>query len=319
MLVQNYEGKILVYCPSDARIYADLLRQSGCTNVHIAQNKDEAIACLPDTEILFCWKFPGKLLQTPEATAVKWVQSMGAGVDDLAASGVVPEHIQLTRVVDQFGSAIAEYVFAYLLHITQQMPRQRQAQAAKEWDPFVPQFLAGKTMGVAGLGSIGMEIVKRAKAFGMTVYGLSQSGRNASQVSKHFSPKEWSDFASEVDYLVLTLPATPETFHAVDRNVLRALKSDACLVNVGRGNLIDESDLIGVLQEGHLQAVVLDVFEQEPLPVESPLWTFPNVYVTPHLSGPSIPGEVAALFMKNLGFYQEGRPLLGVVDRGRGY
>lgn len=311
--------KILIYRPDDAQMYADLLRESGYTNVFIAETPEQAIACLPETEIIFCWRFPGKLLQIPQASSVKWVQSMGAGVDDLVAPGVIPDDVQLTRVVDQFGSSISEYVFAYLLYISQQMPRQREAQATKKWDPFVPQFLAGKTMGVAGLGSIGMEIVKRAKAFGMNVHGLSQSGRNAHQVNKHFSSQEWVHFVRELDYLVLTLPSTPETYHAVNRSVLQAMKSEASLVNVGRGSLINEFDLIGVLQEGHLKSVVLDVFEQEPLSAESPLWSLPNVYVTPHLSGPSIPSEVTQLFVQNLALYKEGKPLIGVVDRKQGY
>ncbi|WP_019121921.1 D-2-hydroxyacid dehydrogenase [Brevibacillus massiliensis] len=313
--------KILVYSPQAKEVekYVEILRSHGCTQVAAASTPEEAERHLPETEVLLCWKFPIQLLPSPAAANVRWVQSMGAGVDDWVSAGEVPSRIVITRILDQFGGPIAEYVFAYLLSLAKDLPRLRTAQSERRWEPFVTGFLQNKTIGVAGLGSIGAEIVRKARAFDMKVAGLSHSGRQAHLVDRHFGPHEWSSFVQELDYLVLTLPLTKETHHVVDRQVLLAMKPDACLVNVGRGSLIAEADLIGVLHSGHLQAAVLDVFEQEPLLADSPLWNMPNVFVTPHLSGPSTPEDVGRFFLQNLERYVQGKPLAGAVNRELGY
>ncbi|WP_052947553.1 D-2-hydroxyacid dehydrogenase [Aneurinibacillus tyrosinisolvens] len=313
------EPKILIYSPNDTQVYADLLQAKGYTAVGSASTPEEAAERLAGTEVLLSWKFPLHLLSRPEASSVKWIQSMGAGVDDLVSLPHIPEQIVITRIVDQFGGSIAEYVFAYLLYLNQDISRIRIAQKEKKWEPFLPGFLAGKTMGVAGLGSIGKEIAKKARAFDMSVSGLSYSGKQAHLVDQHYGPDEWRAFVQELDYLVLTLPLTDETRHVINRELLLAMKSTACLVNVGRGKLVVEEDLIDVLHSGHLQAAVLDVFYEEPLLKENPLWTLPNVYVTPHISGPSIPLEVMRFFADNVKLYLKGEPLRGVVNRNSSY
>lgn len=318
-MLSPFDRNILIYHPFEAEQYAEEIRRFGYTSIYAASSPEEAERVLPDTEIILCWKFPTELLSLPSAGSIRWIQSMGAGVDDWVNVGNFPDTAVLTRIVDQFGGPIAEYVFAHLLSMTLNLSRMRQAQAEKVWDPFVPDYLAGKRIGVAGLGSIGLEIVKKARAFDMQVYGLSQTGKRADAVDRHFQASAWIPFVKELDYLVLTMPLTKDTYHCVNREVLWAMKSSAVLVNVGRGKLVAQEELAEVMGSGHLRAAVLDVFEQEPLPAHHPFWTMPNVIVTAHLSGPSTPRDVCRFFAENLRRYEEGKPLVGVVNRDLGY
>lgn len=313
------EPTILVYHDTEAKIYAELIRKQGYTSVQTATTPAEAVKLFPQAEVILCWNFPATLIPKPANTPIRWIQSMGAGVDTFVNHPDFPKHIFLTRVVGQFSQQMAEYVFAYLLHLAINIDKLAQNQRKKRWEPFFPQYLHQKTIGIAGLGSIGSEIVRKARAFDMVIYGLSYSGKHAHLVDQHFDPAEWKSFVRELDYLVLTLPLTPQTQHVIDREILQAMKPTAILCNVGRGKLIVEQDLIEVLHRGHLQAAILDVFSQEPLPATSPLWSMDNVYITPHLAGPGNPKLVAQYFLENLAHYQKGQPLKGQVDLERGY
>ena len=313
------QPNILVYSPKQAEAYATCIRDYGFTSIKVATTPEEAERYLPDTEVILGWKFPTHLLNKPIASSVRWYQSTGAGVNELIADTSIPENITITRIVDQFGGYISEYVFTFLLYLLKDVQRMKQSQLEHRWDPFISESLIGKTIGVAGLGSIGAEIVRKARAFDMNVDGLSFSGKHAQLVDRHFTPDEWGTFVKNLDYLVLTLPLTKATHHVINRNILQAMKSTAVLVNVGRGALIDETDLQFVMQSGHLQAAILDVFETEPLPKEHAFFSMPNVYVTSHLSGPSTTDEVSRFFVENIKRYLNKQPLNGIVDRKRGY
>lgn len=244
---------------------------------------------------------------------------MGAGVDDLVGNREMPEHIVCTRIVDQFGGPISEYVFAYLLYLSKDLKRIDTAQREQRWDPFVTTCLANKLIGIAGLGSIGQELVRKARAFDMTVYGLSHGTHNLNLVDRHFRPSQWQEFVRDLDILVLALPLTQATREIVDESVLTAMKAGAWLVNIGRGALISDPSLLDVLHRHHLGAAVLDVFTTEPLPATSEFWTMDNVHVTPHLSGPSLSTKVSEFFLANLRRYVAGEPMIGVVNRQTGY
>lgn len=234
------------------------------SNVVGASTPEEAERLLENTEIILGWKFPIYLLSSPSASSLKWFQSTGAGINDLTSDKTFSKDFILTRIVNQFGSYISEYVFSYLLYIAKDMPRMRKSQSEQRWDSFISDSIAGKTIGIAGLGSIGEEIVRKAKAFDMKVYGLSYSGKKSNIVDQHFYPDKWKEFVKNLDYLVLTLPLTDETQYIINKELLRIMKPEACLFNVGRGALINEKDLITIMKSGHLQAAVLDVFEKEP-------------------------------------------------------
>ena len=313
------QPNILVYSPKQAGAYATCIRDYEFTSVKVATTPEEAERYLPDTEVILGWKFPTHLLNKPIASSVRWYQSTGAGVNELIADTSIPENITITRIVDQFGGYISEYVFTFLLYLLKDVQRMKQSQLEHRWDPFISESLIGKTIGVAGLGSIGAEIVRKARAFDMNVDGLSFSGKHAQLVDHHYTPDEWLKFVKDLDYLVLTLPLTKSTHHVINREILQAMKSTAVLVNVGRGALIDETDLQFVMQSEHLQAAILDVFETEPLPKEHAFFSIPNVYVTSHLSGPSTTDGVSRFFVENIERYLNKQPLNGLVDRKCGY
>ena len=310
---------ILVYSPEQAEAYATCIRDFGFTSVHVATTPEEAERYLPHTEVILGWNFPTHLLNKPIASSVRWFQSTGAGVNELIKDTTIPKNITITRIVDQFGGYISEYVFSFILYIVKDMQRMRQAKLEHRWDPFISESLAGKTIGVAGLGSIGAEIVRKARAFDMNVHGLSFSGKCARLVNHHFYSDEWGNFVKDLDYLVLTLPLTKATYHVINQDILREMKPKSCLVNVGRGALVDEGDLLSVMESGHLQAAILDVFETEPLPKDHVFFSTPNVYVTSHLSGPSTTDGVSRFFIENMKRFLKDQPLLGLVNRKRGY
>lgn len=311
------QPSVLIYHPRDALAYARELFARGHHNLLIATDEASFAAQVERAEIVFGWRLP--LAHLRGALSLRWIQLMGAGVDGMAESPLWPEGVTLTRVEDQFGGPIAEYVFAWTLYLIKEIDRFRYLQAERAWAPFPGGGLSGRTLAVAGLGSIGREIVRVGAAFGMRTVGLSRSGRSESCVDRHFHPDQWPEFASEADVLVITLPHTRETERVVNRVVFDAMRPSSILINVGRGRVIDEEDLLAALSQEKIRAAVLDVFSEEPLAPDSPFWREPRVYVTPHVSGPSVPGQVAQFFYENLQRYRDGAPLRGVVERVRGY
>jgi glyoxylate/hydroxypyruvate reductase len=282
-----------------------------------ADSYESAEKVMDQVEVLLCWRFPATLFTA--APRLRWVQSMGAGVEDILAAPELPRDITITRVVDQFGGPIAEYVFAELLARVRRLEALREAQRRRGWIDIESETLGGKTIGVAGLGSIGKEIVRKAQAFDMKVHGLSRTLEAASLVDQHFTPGSWPAFVSGLDFLVLTLPLTRETEGVVDLDILKAMPRQALLVNVGRGRLVVEPDLILALTTGEIAGAILDVFSEEPLPPDNSLWQLPGVTVTPHISGPSTVEGVGAFFLRNLERYLRGHGLMGIADRHRGY
>ena len=170
-----------------------------------------------------------------------------------------------------------------------------------------------------GTGSIGSDIAGMAKAFGMRITGFSRSGASVEGFERVFAGNQLDDFLAEPDYLVCVLPNTPGTRHLLDAGAFRAMKSGCYLVNVGRGALIDEEALADALFKGELSGAVLDVFQDEPLPQESPLWNAPGLIVTAHVAAKSWPQDIARIFMENYRRYVAGKPLKYQIDFERGY
>ncbi len=213
---------------------------------------------------------------------------------------------------------MAEYVFAYLLHFARDLSKYLEDQGKKIWDRRRPERLRGKVMGILGLGSVGQEIAKRGKQFGMKVLGVKKDPGAMRYVDQVFGPGDLMNMIPIVDYLVVVLPLTPGTYHFLGEKELGLIKEGAVLLNIGRGKTIDERALMNVLKTGRIKAV-LDVFETEPLPPESELWNLENVFITPHVSGMNIPEEICEEFVRNYRRWVKGKPLIGLVDRDKGY
>lgn len=308
---------VLVYHPSEAQVYARLVRAPrGQVCLRVAATPAEARAFIEEVEVLFTWGFPPDLL--PLARRLRWVQVMGAGVDGFL-DAPFPPRVVLTRAEGVFGPWMAEYTLGWLLWTTQRMEAFRTAQRAHRWEPVPPTLLHGKTLALLGLGSIGRAILRVARPFGMRVIGMNRSGRPVPGVERVYRRPALRELLGEADYVVLVLPLTPETRGLIGEAELRAMRAEAWLVNIGRGALVQDDALVRALQERWVAGAILDVFAEEPLPSDHPYWSLPNVVVTPHISGPSDPAQIAPLFNENLRRFLAGRPLRGRVDRDRGY
>lgn len=308
---------LLIYDVRRAARYAELLQQAGFTGrVSVCRSREEAAAHIAAADVLWAWRFPMDLL--PRAQNLRWIQSLGAGVEDWL--GQVQAPVQLTRVVGLFGPWMAEYLLGHLLADTQGLRRVYQAQAARAWEPFTPQTLRGKRLGIAGLGQIGAEVARRARPFGLHLSGLSRTKpTDPSLVDAWYPEAERLAFLEGLDYLAIVLPLTPATRGLFGARELAALPGHAVVLNVGRGPVLSEAALIDALKAGRLRGAVLDVFEREPLPPDHPLWAAPGVTITPHISAPSVPEEVFAQAWENLQRWEQGLPLAGTVDFTRGY
>jgi phosphoglycerate dehydrogenase-like enzyme len=274
----------------------------------------------PDAEVIFGFRplRQGAL----GGRSLRWVHAAGAGVENLSQD-VAGTEITITNM-HIHGDVIAEHVFAMLLAHTRRLPEFLANQAARRWvsgSAMDGELLAGRRMGVLGLGTIGTEVAHRAVAFGMHVTGTKRHPGPVPGVARVWPPDQQDEVLRVSDILVIALPLTPETRGLIGARELRLLPGGAYVMNIGRGGIIDEDALVTSIREGHLSGAGLDVFEQEPLPEESPLWALPNVIVSPHVAG----GFTAHLdrgilvFCENLRRYVAGLPLQNVVDPDRGY
>jgi phosphoglycerate dehydrogenase-like enzyme len=254
----------------------------------------------------------------PQIQHIRWVQSTWAGVEPLLAPDLRRDYI-LTNARGVFGHLMAEYVFGYLLLHERKIIQRFEAQKQNRWDASITGSVRGKTIGLLGVGSIGAEVARTAKFFGLTVRGYSRTSEDCADVDTYYHRDGLLEFANGLDYLVSILPNTSETRHLIDAELLAQLPSHALLMNVGRSSAVDEAALIAALRQGALAEAVLDVFHQEPLPEEHPFWTTPNLLITSHTSAPSFPAEIARLFCENYRRYVVGEPLKYQVHFERGY
>ena len=253
----------------------------------------------------------------PKMPTIDWVQSSWAGVTPLMA--LDRRDYVLTGIKDVFGAQMSEYVIGYLLahelKVLQRMHQQRE----HNWFEGHSGTLEGKRMGIMGTGSIGQHIARTAKRFGVKVTGLNRSGAASPGFDNILPVNELGKFLKELDYLVATLPRTPGTDNLLDTDALAQLPTHAYFVNVGRGNVVDDEALMDALRNNRLAGAALDVFDEEPVPQDSPLWDTPNLSITAHISAISHPLLIVPVFVENYRRYVNGQPLQYVVDFATGY
>ena len=215
---------------------------------------------------------------------------------------------------------VSEATIALMLALARDMPRLVQAQEQHSWSPAPSRLLAGKTVGVLGVGVIAEGLAERCRAFGMKVVGIS-SRPSAPGFEKLYPRADLVRVVGEFDYFVLLAPLDDQSRQLIGTEVLGAMKPGSFLVNVARGGIVDESALLIALAQGPLAAAALDVFEQEPLPSDSPFWSLPNVIITPHCSSVDAGWEVRSIemFCDNLDRWKRGETLSNIVDPKRGY
>lgn len=252
------------------------------------------------------------------AKRLEWVQSTFAGVEIFCQEGLRRDYT-LTGVKGIHDPLISEYVVAYILALERHLFETKDNQIAGTWTEMPYRSLKGLTLGICGFGSIGRHLAKTGRYFGMRVLAYKRTPEKSSAVDKIYTGELLEEFIGLVDYLVLILPNTPATTGLINQHTLRRMKPSAVLINVGRGNAVVEKDLADALENKRLRAAILDVFEKEPLPPESPLWNLPNVFITPHNAAFSFPEDVAGIFCKNYLQFYAGKRLDYIVDFTRGY
>lgn len=285
------------------------------------------------------------------APNLQWVQLHSAGINHIVDTPLYTDsEITITTASGIHGVNMAEYVIGHILAFGHHIPKMLKDTAEKHWphkvegqpdsesrwERYVPQELRGRTLGIVGYGSVGREVARLAQAFGMQVLAIKRDLRNLEDTSFRLEGTGDPDadipnriypiaalhsFLKECDVVVLTAPLTEETANLIDAQALKAMKNDALLINVSRGGVVAEDALAKVLREGIIGGAALDVFQEEPLPSDSPLWELPNVILSPHVSGftPAYDDRATDLFAENLRRFIVGEALMNVVDRSRGY
>lgn len=292
--------------------------------------KGEAVLeAIADAEVVICGNISSAMLAA--ARKLRWISFWSAGLDGKITPEIAARNLLITNASGVHGPNIAEHLLAFMLMFTRRMHLHMRSQAAGVWSRngntqrSGADELAGQTLGIVGLGRIGEALTARAKAFEMRVIATKRdiSARYESAVMPDalYPPEELPRLLAESDHVCICLPYTSETHHLFDAPMLAHLKPTAYLYNIARGKIIDEAALIEALQDGRLAGAGLDVFEEEPLPTDSPLWQLENVILTPHTAGltPHYFVRAAALFAANLKRYLHDEPLHNRYHPERGY
>lgn len=309
----------LLILSKQADAYLRRIRESDPPDLKMTATRspDEGAACGTTCDIAF--GEPSLIAEIiTRLPNLRWVQSTWAGVEPLLLPGLRRDYV-LTNARGVFGEDMAEYVFAYLLANERRILQRHSAQCVGRWDATPSGTLAGKTIGLMGVGSIGAVLARTAKYFGMRVKGYTRTSEACLDVDVYHHGKAWAAFAADIDYLVNVLPNTADTYRIVNAEILSCLPSRAIFINVGRGSAVDEAALADVLQNGRLAGAVLDVFEEEPLPEGHIFWRTPNVLITSHTAALSVPEGITPIFLDNYRRLLRGEPLRYRVDFDRGY
>jgi len=277
---------------------------------------------LPEAEIVFGRLEPAYLRLAPK---LRWVHLAYAGAESMLYPEFIESDIVLTTSRGLHKHQMTELLFGMMLTFTRRLRTFDKQKAQKVWDvsPYREmELLSGSTIGILGLGSIGSEIAKVAKGFGMRVMGLRNNpALPAQDVDVVLGPENLQRLLEESDHIVVVLPLTKETRNLITRKEFDLMKRRPYFYNLARGAIVNEEELIRALREGKVKGAGLDVFVEEPLPASSPLWEMENVILTPHVGGflPHYMTEAVTLFLENLQRYLEGKELLNVVIKERGY
>lgn len=290
----------------------------------IVESLDEVDA-IEDVEIIYSWQRDerAEAFMKDSKNNVKWVQTASAGIDYLPLELLEEKGIQLTNSSGIHAHGIAESIFGMLLNYTRGIGQAVRAQEKAEWIHVDRLFeLNHKKMMIVGTGEIGQQAGKLAKAFGMKTIGINRSGRHADYMDEQHTQEELAEVINKADIVVNILPLTDQTNQIFGKNLFEKMKKDSIFINVGRGGTVHTDDLVEALDEGNISFAALDVFHEEPLPKDHPLWTRKNVLITPHFSGmlEDYDKSLFPIFEENLKAFVKGEKLsVNLIDYSVGY
>lgn len=274
---------------------------------------------LARTEAIMCPGMPAGLL--PKFQKLRWAQAMSAGVEGWLALPDLPPALTLTCARGTHRESMPENIIGSIFYVSKPYAAAVAEQKNAKWVHRVAQPLNGKTLGILGIGEIGAEVARMAAAFGMRVIGTKRRVGPVPHVEQVLGADRTDEVLAQSDFVLLLLPATPETENLINADRLAKMKPGAWLLNFGRGHLINDADLIAAVKAKTIAGALLDVFRQEPLPSDHPFWGTEGIMVLPHIGGPHPQRDriVAKLFVENLGRFLDGKPLTQIVDRAAGY
>ena len=289
---------------------------------------DGIVEYLRDAEVIFTISLRPE--QFAAATNLRWIHAPTAAVHQLLFAELVNSNVTITNSREVHGPVVAEHVMALIFALAKKIPQAALFQQKHIWgqeaiwrDRAHPREIAGATLGLVGVGSIGRRVAQMASALGMRVIAVREHVEKGSPegVEAVFPPPAINEVLKQSDYIVLAAPLIAATHGLIDADRLAAMKPGACLINVGRGVQVDEAALVEALRTGRIAGAALDVFEREPLPVDSPLWSAENLLITPHTAGltDKLWDRHYELFSDNLRSYVAREPLRFVVDKQKGY
>ena len=279
---------------------------------------DPATAPPGDVEAVLAFRLAPGI--APRFPALRFIACAGAGADDLLALPDLPPQVPVVRAVDPLqGQRMAQYVALMALRFHRDLPRLEAQHAAARWERFLPPAEEERAIGVMGYGSIGAPIVDVLARLGFPVAVWTRTPRRIDDVLVFAGPGGLAPFLARTTLLVCALPLTPATRGLLAARAFAALPRGACVINVARGAVLREDDLVAAVDAGQVAGAALDVFETEPLPATSSLWRHPKILCTPHIAAAPRPDVAARQFLENLRRARAGEPLANVIDRDRGY
>jgi phosphoglycerate dehydrogenase-like enzyme len=303
----------------EARLGSDLAK------IELSLDPKKFAEQLADAEVVATYRFSAE--QYSQCRKLRWLYLGAAGIEKSLSPALIQSDVVVTNARGVHGDRMAEFVLGAILFLANRFDIAARGQFGKKWlqkEMIKGRIaIAGKTAGIAGMGAIGTEIAKWCSSLGMQVIGLRRDANlpKPEFVSEVFAANQIVAFLQRADFVVLALPLTEETRNVLNAERLQLLKPGAYLINIGRGDLADESALLAMLRERRIAGAVLDVFQIEPLPEDHPFWQMDNVFVTPHISGnfAEYVERVGEQFAENLARYVRGEALLNIVDKKRGY
>ncbi|WP_053363856.1 D-2-hydroxyacid dehydrogenase [Bacillus sp. FJAT-27251] len=315
--------KMIITHDIEANLLAEIQELVPHWNIIAQRNPDAWLAHLNSAEIIVGWK-----KEISEAlnsdSPLRWVQSWSAGVNSMPLAKLEEMDVILTSANGVHAYPISETIFALMLALTRNIHVYVKNQLNRKWHHSGLKLeLHGKTIGIIGVGAIGLETAKIAKAFGMEVIGIRHSGNPEKNVDEMYLPKQLDEVLPRCDYVVVTLPLTSETRGLFGKEQFALMKTSSMFINIGRGAIVKENELIDALSNGEIAGAGLDVFEKEPLSEDSPLWDMDNVIITPHTAGSTehyAKRVLQDIFIPNLKAYRAGNvPSINLVDYKKGY
>jgi phosphoglycerate dehydrogenase-like enzyme len=321
--------RVVVLSPPDHRAVRYLAELEDVADISVSADLEELAKLLPDAEVVvfgLSYKPLDLAVAWKYAESVRWVHSLSTGVDGMLFPALVRSSVPLTNARGVFKRPLAEFAVLGMLFHYKRVRRLIENQRARQWHDDNVTLLRDRIIGVVGYGEIGRECAMLAHALGMKIHALRRNPQRSEGdaiLSRMFKPPELHAMLAGIDVLICAAPLTRETHHLIGDRELEVMKPNALIINVGRGPVIDESALVRALVNRRIAGAALDVFEQEPLPRDSPLWGMENVLISPHSADRTVEPDwvqsTVGLFVENFHRYRNGQALENLVDKRAGY